>query len=288
MPRPAQSEPVELDNHLAWEGWQTDLPSSWNPIRLTGSARAGTVTVADLERPRLELNWRRVRSARRVDLARLARGRRRTTLDWTPLRPPLIGEGIADARRAVADTGDVLALLLSRRSPRLLLVKIFANNQHAITDPLLASIADATGSPTVPWCVYGFAWSVPEGLQLSDRVFDAGRARLTFRHRRRSLTFQRTTLVGRPPPNAGPDAEVSTIPATVLEHNGHEIPLRRVGPTAAWHRGLTPHLWTADWVCPASQRRYRVEATGPDAPNLLQAAVRGVGCHRLTAPARPP
>ncbi len=272
-----------LDNHLGWQSWQLDLPAEWNPARLSGNARAGTVIAADLERVRLELSWRRVRSVAGVDLSRAARARRRDSLTWRA--DACRGEGIADSRRAVTDNGDVLALLLSAASRRLLFVKV-AGTPGGAADPtadrLLASIGDASRRASVPWCVYGFAWSVPAGFQLTGHRFAAGRAVLTFRHRRQSLTFERWVLAGTGPTEGTGPAD--GCPAGTLDHNGHEVRMVRPARRKPWHRIVSGEAWRAEWICETSNRGYRLEAAGPDAARLLEAAIPGVNCHLWTSP----
>jgi len=320
------------------------LPADWNPVRVGGSARVGTVIVADLERVRLELNWRRVRSSARVDLSRVARagrGGKRASLTWrspdpagtvahetvaSPTEhekavaahfrsgrgprasrrgqapapsapepvpfpePPAIfeaGGGILDTRRAVADNGDVLALLASRASDRLLFVKVAGTPDRRVeplADRILNSVADASGRASVPWCVYGFAWSVPAGFQLSGHRFAAGRATLTFRRRRQLLTFERWALAGAGgQPARGrsePAGDSESAAGRCVSHNGHEISLAPVARRKLWHRITGGQVWRADWTCPVSNRGYRVEAGGPEAADRLEAAIRSIACHQ--------
>ena len=284
-----------LDSHLGWRGWQIDLPSDWNPVRVGGSARSGTVIVADLERVRLELNWRRVRSSARLDLSRVARagqGGKRASLTWRSPDPAGTGGGILDTRRAVAGNGDVLALLASRASDRLLFVKVAGTPDRRVeplADRILNAVADASGEASVPWCVYGFAWSVPAGFQLSGHRFAAGRATLTFRRRRRSLTLERWALAGaggRPAPGRSePAGSAESAAGRCVSHNGHEISLAPVARRKLWHRITGGQAWRADWTCPVSKRGYRVEAGGPEAADRLEAAIRSIACHQDAEPA---
>jgi len=314
MPSVADTRSSPLVNHLGWQGWQVDLPTEWNPLRLSGSARAGTVVVADLERPRVELDWRRVRSIGGADLSRAGGSRRHTSLSWKPLAGAAVGAGIIDGRRAVAENGDVLALLLSGESRRLLFVRIASEpggNVEPTADRILAAIADAGGASSVPWCVYGFAWSVPAGFQLSSHRFAAGRAALTFRRGRRllgplprkpraggandpaegptlwlratrkaaRLRFERWTLAGDRSEPAEADDSTGTDVGYGLEHRGHEIRMARVPRQKLWDRLAGGQAWQARWICRSAKRGYRVEAAGPEADRLLRAAVLGVECH---------
>jgi len=68
MAKTSKTNRIPLTNQLAWQGWHVALPADWNPSGLTGDHRNGTAAIADLEQPRLELRWRRLRSRRRVDL----------------------------------------------------------------------------------------------------------------------------------------------------------------------------------------------------------------------------
>jgi len=278
-----------LDNHLGWQGWQIDLPADWNPGLFRGNARSGTVIVGDLERPRLELNWRRVRSARRVDLSRLTRADKSGKTTWKPFA--CRGGGIADARRAVADNGDTLTMMLADASRRLLFAKIVGTPEataEPLADSVLASLGDATDRPAVPWRVYGFAWTVPPRLQLARHRLEAGRTSLTFRHRRRSLILQRWIAADGDPDDAtlGPPDDKTHRTASV-QHNGHHIQPVRASDRKLWDRLLGGQSWSAQWRCRPSNRHYRVQATGPESAAAVAEAVRGVQCHDQTD-GRPP
>jgi len=276
----SQADAPPLANRLGWQGWQIDLPGDWNPVRLTGSARAGQVFVADLERPRLELRWRRVRSARRVDLSRLAGPSSKSEpLTWQPL-PCGDKGGIASGRRAVASDGTVLAMLLSRGSPRLVFVRIPgtpADDADPLAGRLLASISDASGRDPVPWSVFGFNWSVPACLQLVGQHFAAGRAALTFRRGRRWLGVERWAMAAGAR-NQPPD-RVAITNTTPIQHRGHEIPVTRRAPHKLWDRLMGGQSWRAEWACEASKRHFRLETGGSEAAETLEAAVTTVRCH---------
>jgi hypothetical protein len=42
---------------FAWQGWRTELPRGWNPVRLEGSYDTGSAMIADLDRPRMLVRW---------------------------------------------------------------------------------------------------------------------------------------------------------------------------------------------------------------------------------------
>ena len=277
------NDAVPFDNLLGWQGWQVNLPADWNPTRLSGDARTGAVIVADLERVRLELNWRRVRSRSRVDLARLAdrqRTRKSTPLTWTALKPGSGDTGIAEGRRAAADSGEVLVLLRSRASSRMLFIKIAPTpngDPDPLADRIIHSITDASNEPGVRWCVYGFVCAVPRTFHLTGHTFAAGRARLTFRRRRESLAFERWALVGDQSSGSAGGADESS--GINIEHNGHTVRTCTSRPRKLWDRMARGPTHRADWTCDTARRGYRIIAAGSGAARLLESAVRTVICH---------
>jgi hypothetical protein len=273
--RPDSGAPV---NHLGWQGWRIDLPADWNPARLVGTDRRGSMIVADLEGPRLEMSWKTVRSARAVDLSRLTRRSRRERFVWAELTADHLGEGIVGGYRTTGDDGAVITMLLSGVSRRLAWFKVLPARRGGPGGDYQRDIllADAGGRTTVPWCIYGFAWAVPKGFRLVDQAFTPGHIRVEFRHRRRQLVFERWAVTGEraETPAAAPPADTS-----VLSHNGHEVCATASRPARLWDRLWRRSASLAEWVCPDARRRYRISASACCSPRALEEAVRSVICH---------
>jgi hypothetical protein len=268
----------ELDNHLGWEGWQIDLPADWNPIHFSGSVRAGRVVVADLERERLELSWRRVRSADGVDLARLARRGRKDKRHWEEMTGAPVGGVFAQGRSAPAADGCRIAIFVSRASRRLLFVRLAAETGEAGCghDRILASLDDRAAHDAIPWSVYGFAWQVPSGFQRSGQTFQAGRLFVTFRKGlSERLDFERQ-MIGVAPAGA---SRKSAIVDDTLEHATHTVSMHRGNASSIWQRLLGRGLCVARWQCDVAERVFVVSAQGRPAAERVRKAVEGVACH---------
>jgi len=280
MSSPSAETTPALDNHLGWEGWQIDLPADWNPIHFSGSARAGRVIVADLEREQLEFNWRRVRSVDGVDLARLARCGQKDKRPWEEMTGRPIGDVFAQGRSAPADEGGQIAVLVSRVSRRLLFVRLVAPaddvGANQTINRILASLDDRSAHNEIPWCVYGFAWKVPSGFQRSDQIFQAGRSSVTFRKGLgERLTFKRQMIDLKP---AEPPPKSPTIDDT-LKHATHTIAVHRRSASSPWQRLLRRGVHIATWRCNVANRDFVISAQGRRAVQRVRKAIEGVTCH---------
>ena len=279
MSSPSAETTPALDNHLGWEGWQIDLPADWNPIHFSGSARAGRVIVADLEREQLEFNWRRVRSVDGVDLARLARSSRKDKRHWEEMTGTPIGDVFSQGRSAPADEGGQIAVLVSRVSRRLLFVRLSAPADDVGTnqaDRIFASLDDRSDHDASPWCVYGFAWKVPSGFQRSGQTFQAGRLSVSFRKGLgERLTFKRQMIDLKP---AEPPPKSPTIDDT-LKHATHTIAVHRRSASSPWQRLLRRGDYVATWRCSVANRDFVISAQGRRAAKRVRRAIEGVACH---------
>ena len=268
-----------LNNRLGWEGWQIDLPTEWNPIHFSGSARSGRLVVADLERERFELSWRRIRSVEGVDLARVARRGRKDKRHWQVMAGAPIGEVFAHGRFAPTEEGGRMAILVSRVSRRLLFVRLATEAGEAGRGPadrIFASLEDRSADDAIPWSVYGFAWQVPSGFQRSHQTFQAGRASITFRKGfSERLTFKRE-MIGLEPVEAAPK---SSVIDDTLEHGTHVVAVQRRKASSIWQRLLGRGVCVATWQCDAAKRVFVVSAEGRRAAACVRAAIKGVACH---------
>jgi hypothetical protein len=277
---------INLDNPLIWQGWRVDLPADWNPAKLVGTARKGTVIVADLERQRLQVDWRNIRRASAVNLDRLTLRRKQAPLDWHRL--DVAGPGIVEARHAVGEAGETDAVLVTSKPARLMFVRI-APTAEGCPEPLaprlLRSMGTAGGDDRLPWAVFGLTFSVPAGLPLTSYHFAVGRARLTFRRRRRAVSIRRWSLAA--------DLDSVSDFARGEEHTrlGHPVTVRPASDRKAWDRWLRGPVWEASFTCPDIGRMFRLEASGSCARQDLLDLVDTIDCHPVrqahTAPQRP-
>jgi hypothetical protein len=270
--------PDKLPNHLGWQGWQLDLPYDWNPARLAGTDRTGGLIVADLEGPRLEITWKTVRRTTAVDLSRLTARAKRGQPEWSVMPVSELGRGMICGYRSVAADGTISMMLLSGISHRLALLKLTPSPQAGREGSSALLLEDTPVEEACPWCVYGFAWTVPAGFRLIDRSFAPGHTRVEFRDRRQGLTFQRWALAG-----VAPEGNSACSPVAIpglRSHNGHDLRIRSLPANGLWGRLRHTATAEAEWVCPLAQRRYRVSSSGPQPLAALETSIQEVVCHR--------
>lgn len=204
---------------FAWQGWRLEMPSGWSPVRLEGSYDEGYALVADLQRPRFGLRWKR--AGTRLDAAA-----------WT--RKTMIAEvGRLAADEAVdgavngAVDGGVLSspvdwqagrlytepkppgrdvwLALSPVSRRTVEFVYHAHRRDRIlVQRLLPKLVDQPAG-VMEWSVFDLSCRSPAHLELIGQRLNAGDLSLTFGDRKKievtarqialaSLALKRQTL----------------------------------------------------------------------------------------------
>jgi hypothetical protein len=269
---------------FGWQGWQIRVPASWNPIGLEGDHARGRVILADLERARLELAWRRVRRIGSVDLARARGPQQQRVPKWQPWPVEPVTAGFDDARWGLTEHGGAVGMAVSRASSRLVFVRILPGGPRPDNGKpveMLLSLADAAADEVIPWSVYGFAWRVPRRFRLIGQAFGAGSARVQFHAGRERLEFERRLLADAPgrPGEGRKCPDEAAAPQVELMHGGHAVAVRPLRGGKLWERITGGSGLEATWECPASGRRYTVQARGTAPHTLLTDAVRGLLCH---------
>lgn len=260
-------------HRLGWQGWQINVPIAWNPVRCTGDGRSGALAVADLDAVRLELSWRHIRRADRVDLERVDRSKRLAAVTWTPTVRYPDTHCFAQARTGRDSSGTLQAMVVSRSSKRMLHVQLRPGSDPPMTaGQLPLMIDDHSDRADVPWSIFGMAFSVPAQFELKSCELTAGRLRFVFARRGRQLVFERRMLRDPVAPPAAEDGSGRV-------HFGHPVTVKQ--SSIPWWRRLMCGALTisAAWDCPQCQRHFRIVAGGMTDEALLDRVLERVTCH---------
>ncbi len=283
---------------FAWQGWSVRVPASWNPVLLNGKWGQGLATLADLDHPRLELQWsayspRRPPSLEKVDRAqrkKLKRGQVERTTGWR------LDRAFDDSLLIRVADEELRFLLRSSRSHRVLMARFAIVELPAarkIVREVLTSLSDVSDREPVPWCVYDFAFAVPADFVLTEQKALAGSTRFVFsRQTREQLIYWRVSAAARCLEQNTAQVWFDKLSKGErrfyrFEHDrgsvrGHEIEIRR-GRLTGWrwvrHRGR--RRWAgAVWHCPQTDRLFEVAQRGKSADETsFEAALKTVLCH---------
>jgi hypothetical protein len=283
MPDDQATETSPSRSTLAWQGWRLRIPATWNPGYISGSFGTGMLILADLKQRQLEMNWKKIPSAGKVDFERLKTdgSSKDANLGWQPIDSAGLTPAISRGRRAIDAQGRTLVMLLSAETSRLLFLRFTSSDRAEVVparETIVGQVADVSNNDPCPWEIFGFSLAVPAGFVLKHHVFAAGRATLTFRRRRQRLTFHRWSLAASPKSEPSPPAALRTI-----EHRGHQVIVRPVADWKLWDRLITGQACEAVWTCPDANRQHRIRAVGKNAQNIVDEVVKLVSCHQLTA-----
>lgn len=168
---------------FAWHGWRLSTPAAWDALRLEGDAGRGEAMLADLDRPRVGLRWRRggrrvdadawVAAAMRDEVGKLAAG------EAQALSP----EPFVAGRLYIepAPPGRDVWIGYSPATRRLLQVVYHAARRDTmLRDVLLPGLRDDGDGW---WSVFDLSTRVGGSWRLSGRRLNAGDLSLTFERR---------------------------------------------------------------------------------------------------------
>jgi hypothetical protein len=114
---------------------------------------------------------------------------------WNPVVEHATDHPFLRARVGQEASGAMVAVLISRRSDRLLHVRCNPSPEFSPgPDDLPGLLDDLSHRPDVPWSVFGMTWSVPAFFRLKDLELTAGRLRFEFARGGERLLFERTLL----------------------------------------------------------------------------------------------
>lgn len=212
---------------------------------LQGTARRGSLVLADLDTARLELTWvawsgRRPPSLDRSikkQLAGMADAAVRPADHW-PFKATF-----SDAQELISEAPEEVRLVLNSSPSRRVAVIRFSpyglEDREAVMYRVIDGFADASDQPMVPWAIYDFEFAVPQGFDLSASKLQTGSAHLSFTGPGSELLrFARIASAGRLSDDCGPvdlmtQAEKRTRHGYTwtadrpVTHRGHEVTIRR-------------------------------------------------------------
>ena len=306
---------------FGWHGLNLEVPLEWNPGKITGDYKAGSVRLDDPTLARLEIEWKDARGDKRVapivdryvdGLAQSAHKEkkildveRNTDASWLELpdacSPVFFGWQAEYRIHALA--------FYSMSSDRLFFVKIrtkLDEDAGVNIKRILNSIRDTAPDNDRTWALYDLVCSSPPLFSLETYDLKSGHLRLCFQHGQTILQVDRLSL-----------AEVLLKKRTLLDwyqeffrknlrqvnldsqetsvgdHGGLTI---RGKPKSRWRGLLMPlPFWNARprlnmearvWTCNHVNKIYAVHTyykKQKDAPDI-EYARRAVVCHRESVP----
>jgi hypothetical protein len=183
---------------LAWQGWQLNLPSRWNPTKIEGGYDSGSVMIADLHRPRLGVRWKR--ASPNLDKPKWAR----------KAMVAEVGQLAADEAKSIDLPGQWEASTLytepsppgrdvwvgySPSSGRCIEIVHHAHRRETtLAQTILPTLRDLPMDAPMPWSIFDLHCVAPAGMKLASHRLNAGDLGLTFDDHRRLVTVRQIAL----------------------------------------------------------------------------------------------
>ena len=194
---------------FGWHGLTLEVPLEWNPGKITGDFKAGSVRLDDPTLARLEIEWKDARGDERVapivdrfvDGLTQSAGKEKKRIDIN--RNPDAGWiDLPDARSPVffawqAEYRVHALAFYSLRSDRLLFVRIRTKPEEDARDiisRILNSIRDTSPDGHRTWALYDLVCSSPPLFSLETYDLKSGHLRLCFQHGQNILQVDRLSL----------------------------------------------------------------------------------------------
>lgn len=185
---------------FSWQGWNLELPSRWNPIKLEGTYETGQVLIADMHRPQLGIRWSTVAKKRfdseawaeralRDEVGKLASAKGK------PLRMPAGDWEGSTIFLEPEPPGRDVWVGYSPTSKRVIeIVHHVHRRDRVLTDAILPALSDSPEGKPRAWSIFDLSCIVPATYELTTHRLNAGDLTLTFADKRKLLIVRQIAL----------------------------------------------------------------------------------------------
>jgi hypothetical protein len=304
---------------FGWHGIRLDIPAEWNPGKIVGDRKSGSVRLDDATTIRMEIEWREAHGDNRITLIvdRFVEGLAKTAqkqktglhvernaecpgLNLPDMHPMEYFIWESDAR--------VYTLTCySSASDRFLFLRIMGRPDEDMADflaRLFNSLEDSPPDGPHTWALFDLVFTSLPGYALESYDLKSGHLCFRFEQGRNTLQVDRlslakTLLKDRTHADWYRDFFRKDLRHLVFETEeattaGHPGILVQGRPKSRWRALLHPlpfwhvrprlHLNGRVWACPESNKIYAVQSywkKADDAPDI-EACCRNVLCHAET------
>ena len=301
---------------FGWHGIGIEIPAEWNPGKIGGNAKSGSVRLDDATAIRMEVEWREARGDDRVGLIvdryveglaknaqkegrklRVERGAECPGLDLPEMRAVEYFEW-----ESVSQVQTLACY--SEASDRLLFLRIMGavdESLEGLAPRILNSLTDTPPDRPRVWSLFDLAITSPADYALETYELKSGHLQLSFEKGADSLRFDRLSLAGMLLRDRSLDnwyrdffrkdlryVELETREADVAGHQGLVMFGRPKGrwrallmPLPFWRVRPRRHLEGRTWACEEANKIYSVQAFWKRRENApdIEACASGVLCH---------
>jgi hypothetical protein len=179
---------------IAWQGWTLRVPEDWNPVKVEGDADRGLLLLADLERPRLGLRWRKL--SERVDGERWAQQSLKEEVgllaseEAKELLPDAAWKGGRLYIEPEPPGRDVWAGVSATSGRGIQVVYHAKTRDRRLAAEILPTLHDAKADAPRSWAIFDLACQTPAGWALQWYRFHAGDVALAFTRGRSNVTVR--------------------------------------------------------------------------------------------------
>lgn len=297
------------------------IPAEWNPGRISGDFKAGSVRLDDAEVVRMEVEWREAQGEASVSgiVDRFVEGltrevqRKKGRLEIQRRSPLAGGRPAEEEQEAIFWEADCRVHALVRRfSNRVAFVRVIGRldeDLSGVARDIFLSLEDRSREGERRWALYDLLCDIPPGFELETSALRSGHIQLQFARGQGILRVERLSMAGillKERSLRGwfedffhkelRDLNVSFHPCQVRGHGGIRV---SGSPKSRWLTMWSPlplfsvrkrlALSGCAWHCSESNKIYVVLAfykrEGDSIP--VEEVCRGVVCHQAESADQP-
>jgi hypothetical protein len=301
---------------FGWHGIGIEIPAEWNPGKIGGDAKSGSVRLDDATAIRMELEWREARGDDRVGLIvdRYVEGLaknaqkegRKLSVERGAECPGLSLPHMRALEYFEWESESQVQTLAcySEASDRLLFLRIMGapdESLEGLAPRILNSLTDTAPDQPRAWSLFDLAVTSPADYALESYELKSGHIQLSFEKGASSLRFDRLSLAGMLLRDRSLDDWYRDFFRKDIKHvdletqeadiSGHPGLVLSGFPKGRWRALLMPlpfwrvrprrRLEGRAWACAEANKIYVVQAfwkRREDAPDI-EACAAGVRCH---------
>ncbi|OGG51368.1 MAG: hypothetical protein A3F84_08505 [Candidatus Handelsmanbacteria bacterium RIFCSPLOWO2_12_FULL_64_10] len=308
---------------FGWQGFLLRVPAEWNPGRISGDFRSGSVRMDDAEVVRMEVEWREAQGEASISgiVDRFVEGltkevqRKKGRLE-IQRRLPLAGDRPPEGdQEAIFWEADCRVYALVRRcapSNRIAFIRVIGRlgeDLAGVARDIFLAVEDQGREGERRWALYDLLCDIPPGFDLETSALRSGHIQLRFARGQGILQVDRMSMAGILLKERSlqawfedffhkelRDLDVIFHPCQVRGHRGILVSGR---PRGRWRTMLSPlpllnvrkrlALSGCAWHCPESNKIYTVLTFYKKEEDSIpvEEVCRGVVCHQAESADQP-
>lgn len=189
---------------LAWAGWQLDMPSGWQPLKISGMPDKGQMIIGDSTCAFFLVNWEKAPAEGIPDVAHWGAGRMKRHGVTPQANPPAESRFTACvwAKGVQSDDGKETTYWYGYSEPARLILGVTVNGalpealRNELVSEVLPTLRTTPLTGDCAWAMYDVEFRVPSGFGLVQKHLFSGDVALEFARGKKETLMVRQVYPG--------------------------------------------------------------------------------------------